>query len=179
MHNQHFLLQLAVNASCFQKWESKVSWCQKSRLFSQNCGVLNRLFTHSILLAFPKAQPSLGLNVPVKLKLKAMLAFWVITSEGFPSSACRTFISFYCGWANNFANWALSGPISHRKLTPAMQLLWVFIWQSNTMSSLIYCTTKLFFQLLEILFPCKVLHVSKKDLHQLWPNTSLAIVCVT
>ena len=101
--NQSYLLQKITNYSYLQKWEWKVSWYSKTASLPKFCSAQQPCcLCHSFL---PLPRHSL---TPVRLRLIALPVAWVITSKGWPSSACRTFMFFLCGWTIDLANWALS-----------------------------------------------------------------------
>ena len=76
--------------------------------------------------------------------------------DGWPNSMCRL-LMLHLNRA--IADTALLLLEPHRKLTPVTQPLQVLIWQSSTMSPHGVLITMLFKRMLEILFPCKSLHV--------------------
>ena len=66
-----------------------------------------------------------------------------------------------CGWAIQWAHWALSWSISCRNSTSATQPLQVLIWWSNTMLPFVGCMTTMLFHLIDIYSPVRV-HMCKK-----------------
>ena len=122
----------------------------------------NKLFIHYKFSAFPKAQSSQGLKLPVRLILIAFSVSWVITSEGWPIYAFRIFIFFFWCWTINFAIWALLKSVSWRNITLATRPWQVLVQQSKTVLPLLDCTTILLLWSLCIMLPCQNVPVNKK-----------------
>ena len=132
----------------------------KEQPLSQTFGLLHSPFSDATLFCLSQGTILQGLKVPLRLRPITSPVAWVIAYRGWPTSACRTLMSFLCGWVIDLANSALPGPISQRNWTPATKLSGV--WFGNpTQCPLSDCMAILFLKLLKILLPCKSLYISK------------------
>ena len=68
----------------------------KEQSLSQDFGAVDSSFA-SAFFAFPRAQSLQGLNIPERWQPLALPVALVITSNGWPNSACRTLMFFHCG----------------------------------------------------------------------------------
>ena len=142
----HFLPKIELDG------ELMVKNCLSPKICNQGTAFL----LTNCCLALPRAQSSYHLNVPVTWIPRALVVIWVMVSDGWPNSTWRL-LMFFLGRA--VADTALSLVESHRKSTPTTQPSWVLILWSRMISSVGVLTTILFQCSLEILFPCKSLHI--------------------